>query len=182
MLRDLADIISLAKDSWLAYYLRPFFFFFWHTVSSQSVAFPIFFFFCFNLKVWHIAPLRKSTAFSISWLTVQRRTGHICLLTLQLTLQKGRSARPCNSMTIWRIRRGSRERISCCSSWPMLTLADAGTYTAEIMHFGKLLCLCTFIFGKQLCVLITEYLKSTIQGLFLPDYQNLRSNITLITG
>lgn len=46
-------------------------------------------------------------------------------LTLLLTLQKGLSAMPCSSMRICLILRGSSERMSCCSSCPMLTLDEA---------------------------------------------------------
>lgn len=42
-----------------------------------------------------------------------------------MTLQKGLSARPWSSIRICRIRRGSKARISCCSSWPTFTLAEA---------------------------------------------------------
>lgn len=62
-------------------------------------------------------------------------------LTLLLTLQKGRSAMPWSSMRVCLILRGSSRRMSCCSSCPMLTLAEAvegGTKTHEVTGFKRL--------------------------------------------
>lgn len=79
-------------------------------------------------------------------------------LTLLLTLQKGRSAMPWSSMRICLILRGSSERMSCCSSCPMFTLAEAETksiksqeieaYTTERFD-GRQMC-------KKLSVLYLE--------------------------
>lgn len=62
---------------------------------------------------------------------------NVTQMTLLLILQKGLSAMPCSSISVCLIRRGSSSRMSCCSSCPMFTLAEAGEGNGSQVTFSN---------------------------------------------